>query len=868
MTSACRFAAVSCVGVFALVASAFGDSPVSEADRKKVGVQEDGSIVLPTNQVLRPAGEELTFPGRPVDCILTDRGRTLVVKNLQDLIFIDTAAEQIRQMLPLPRPAKKDEKLYFSVVGMAVDGDRVYASDSDRYVRVARRQKDGNYAWEAPIEIPPPAVKGSPNPAGLTVAPDGALWVAATRSNCVLRQGKNGFESVPVGVAPFAVCCPRADRCYVTNWGGDPPRPDDPQSLSSGTPVRIDARTNVANDGTVSVVAHEGDHWRQVKTIRVGLHPSGVALGAGRRLLYVANANSDTVSVIDTQTDTVVETIACRPAERLPFGSGSNAVLVGPAGGVLYVANGTNNCVAVIALASVDAPGGLVRLHEHSEIRGFIPTGWYPGAVAETPDRRRLYVVNVKGHGSLSQPREARKGKNSRDYLGSVSLIDMPSPSELVKHTDVVNRNNRLAFSLSGLEPPRKEARPVPVPARHGEPSVFEHVLYIIKENRTYDQVFGDMKEGDGDASLCIFGEDVTPNHHALARQFTLFDNLYCSGVLSADGHSWSDAAYVTDYLERAFGGFVRSYPDDGKDALAFPSTGFLWDNALARGKTLRNYGEFVLEEEYTPKGTTWSDVFADHKNGTHKVPLRPRVSLKSLAPYTHPNYPYFPLTAPDQTRADLFIAEFREFEKKGTLPNLLYMSLPCDHTAGTKPGYPTPRAMVADNDRALGRIVEAVSHSKFWPKTCIFVVEDDPQDGFDHVDGHRTVGLVISPYTRRARVDHTQYTQVGMVKTIELTLGLPPMNQLDLAATPLRACFQAEADLKPFDARPNRIALDEMNPPVQKLRGQQRYWAEKSLALDLEHADQADEETLNRILWHSVKGYETPYPKRDDDDD
>lgn len=839
-----------------------------EPDRLNVGRQPDGSVVLPTNQLLRPAGKQLTFPGRPVDCALTDGGKTLVVKNLRQLLFVDTAEGRVRQTLTLPGVLRKKDEVPFSVVGLVVDGDRVYATDAEQSVRVARRQADGDYAWDAPIAVLPPAVKGSPHPAGIAPAPGGGLWVTATRANNVQRLGAGSTpEAVAVGVAPFGVCCPRADRCYVSNWGGDPPKTGEPQSLSSGTPVRIDPRTNVANDGTVSVLAPEAGHWKQVKSLRVGLHPSGMALAPGKRLLYVANANSDSVSVIDTRTDEVVETIACRPTSRLPFGSGSNALAVSPDGTTLYVANGTNNCVAVVALGTVDVPGKEIRRGAPGKLLGLIPTGWYPGGVAVSPDGKRLYVVNVKGVGSLSQPRPQAKGKNSHDYLGSVSLIDVPDAAELVRLTEVVNQNNRLALALSGLESPRPGLAPVPVPVRHGERSVFEHVLYIIKENRTYDQVFGDMREGDGDPKLCIFGEEVTPNHHALARQFTLFDNFYCSGVLSADGHSWADSAYVTDYLERAFGGFVRSYPDDGKDALAFAPTGFLWDNALLHNKTLRNYGEFVAEAEYTPPGTTWSALYADHVNGTRKVPITTRVSLKSLAPYTHPTYPYFPLTAPDAYRADLFLEEFRSFEKKGRLPNLLYMSLPCDHTDGTRPGWPTPRAMVADNDRALGRIVEAVSHSKFWPTTCIFVVEDDPQDGFDHVDGHRTVALVVSPYTRRGHADHTQYTQVGMVKTIELALGLPPMNQLDLAATPMRNCFQDKPDPKPFTSVPNRIKLDEMNPPVEKLRGKARFWAEKSLALDLDHGDSADEDTLNRILWHSVKGYDTPYPARDDDD-
>ncbi len=421
--------------------------------------------------------------------------------------------------------------------------------------------------------------------------------------------------------------------------------------------------------------------------------------------------------------------------------------------------------------------------------------------------------------------------------------------------------NNRLAYSMAGLEKPRSGVLPIPVPQRHGEPSIFKHVIYVIKENRTYDQVFGDMKEGNGDPRLLLFGEEVTPNHHALAREFTLFDNFYCSGVLSADGHSWVNEAYVTDYLEKAFGGFTRSYPDDGSDPLAYPSSGFLWDNALAHKKTFRNYGEFV-NKEFAPAGTTWTDVYTDHVNGTNKVKLSVKANLKSLEPYTHPRYPWFPLLAPDVYRAKVFIDELKVCEQKGELPNLTYLTLPCNHTEGTSPDWPTPRAMVADNDLALGQIVEAVSKSKFWPQTCIFVVEDDPQDGFDHVDAHRTVALVISPYTRRRFVDHTNYNQTGMVKTIELLLGLPPMNQLDLSAAAMRNCFQSEPNLTPYSCRPNKVPLDEMNPTLKKLKGQALHWAKKSLALNFEEGDKADEDTLNRILWHTLRGYETPYPE------
>ena len=257
----------------------------------------------------------------------------------------------------------------------------------------------------------------------------------------------------------------------------------------------------------------------------------------------------------------------------------------------------------------------------------------------------------------------------------------------------------------------------------------------------------------------------------------------------------------------------------------------------------------------------TWQNGYEDYRNGTHKMQFTIHSNLKSLEPFTHRGYPWFPLLVPDVYRAGLFLDELKECSRKGEFPNLVYVTLPCDHTEGTKPGFPTPRAMVADNDLALGRIVEGLSRSPFWPKMCIFVVEDDPQNGFDHVDAHRTVALALSPYTRRGFVDHTCYNQTGMVKTIELALGLPPMNQLDLSATAMRGCFQTQANLEPYRCLPARVKLDEMNPVLGQLRGPALEWAKKSLALILDEGDRADEDTLNRILWHSVRGYNVPYP-------
>jgi phospholipase C len=415
------------------------------------------------------------------------------------------------------------------------------------------------------------------------------------------------------------------------------------------------------------------------------------------------------------------------------------------------------------------------------------------------------------------------------------------------------------------VAPARAGVAPVPVPERHGEPSVFEHVLYVIKENRTYDQVLGDLAaleppRGNGDPSLCIFGADVTPNHHALALEFVLLDNFYCGGVLSADGHAWATEAYVTDYVEKAFGGFARSYPFDGDDPLAYASSGFLWDNALRHGKTFRCYGEMV-QTTVTPKAT-WSELYQDFVAGTGRFTIRATSHLDAVRKNMCESYPGFPNTISDAYRAATFVRELQAFERDGRLPNLMVMLLPNDHTSGTSPGMPRPEAMVADNDLALGRIVEAVARSRFWPKTCIFVVQDDPQAGWDHVDGHRTVALVASPYTRRGATVSTQYTQAGMVKTIELILGLPPMNQMDLFATPMRECFAAEPDLRPYAARPNAVPLDRMNAALDRLDGPARRDALASLALDFSKEDLADEATFNRILWHARKGHDVPYPE------
>jgi len=522
----------------------------------------------------------------------------------------------------------------------------------------------------------------------------------------------------------------------------------------------------------------------------------------------------------------------------------------------------THNAIAVVAFDAGD-----------SRLQGLIPVGWFPGAIVLDPSRSSIYVANIKGIGSGRRTfTEDAPVFNSRQYFGTVSLVQIPDSEELILHTRTVLANCRREMLERSLLPPRPDRKPRPVPERVGEPSVFEHVVYIIKENRTYDQVLGDIKEGKGEPEMCVFGERVTPNQHKIAREFVLLDNTYCSGILSADGHQWSTTAFATDYMEKSFAGFPRSYPDgmddDDIDALAYAPSGFIWDNAVEHGKTLRIYGEFAIAEtgwkdpnRTPPPG--FIDFYRDFVNKTGLTRIGSRPAIESIRPYLNMQTIGWGMEVPDVFRAAQFIRELKEFEKKEEFPNLVIICLPNDHTSGTKEGYPTPAAHVADNDLAFGQIVEAISKSRFWKKTCILAIEDDPQDGWDHVSSFRTTAYVVSPYTKRGTTVSTQYNQPGLLRTIELILGLPPMNQMDATATPLFDCFTDQPDFTPFEAVPNNVPLDELNPPKEAIRDPLlRRYAELSATLPLDEVDQCPEDLLNRIIWHTRKGSGVPYPE------
>jgi YVTN family beta-propeller protein len=834
----------------------------SHLENSKVGPLSDSSYLVATTQVIDPVGETITFPGRPVDLSLNRSEKTLAIKNLNSIVFVDVNQRKIIQTLKVPEAGNTFTGIAWSGAG---NDEKVWTTDTKGYLRSAKINNDGLYYWVDEFLLPELGKKDKNglDPGGLTVIDkksvypggfaideeSGLIYVTLNRNNsvCVVNMKTGAIVAqIPVGVAPYSVILDK-DKAYVTNQGGRIPVADDKTALTSGTSIVIDPETGIASSGTVSVIDLHLN--KVIKEINVRLQPTAMVLGEAGNKLFVVNSNSDLISVIDTRTYEITKTFSCKPYSDLPLGSSPTALSLSPDGTKLYIANGGNNALAVFDFAK-------------DKLTGMIPTGWYPGALAMNRAGTQLIVANIKGVGGRALNPE-NKGYTSHDHLGSVSFIPVPDDKLLASYTSKAITNMNLPKIYRALKEPAGETRIVPIPTKAGEKSVFKHVLYIIRENRTYDQVFGDIAKGNGDSSLCLFGKTVTPNGHALADQFVLLDNTYCNGENSADGHQWTDEGLAVGYIEKTFGGFIRSYPCcGGEDPLAYASSGFIWNNALKHNLTFRDYGEFV-QAQIQPEHLNWIDYYTDFISKTNKIKIQSTTELAMLQPYLSPTYIGFPEKVPDIYRANEFIKELKGYEKTGDLPNLMIMLLPNDHTGGTNEYYPTPRAMVADNDLALGQIVEAVSKSKFWKETAIFVVEDDSQAGLDHVDGRRTVSLCISPYTRRHSVESTMYNQNSILRTIELIFGLPPMNQFDLVATPMNDCFTDKPDFTPYTVLPNQIPLNEMNPKIGSLKGKQKHWAKESMKIPLDDVDMGDPKVFSKVLWYSVKGYSTPYPTK-----
>jgi len=806
-----------------------------------LGKQEEGRYLVSTGQFVSPIGRvEKTEYARPKDLAVSPDGRHVAVMATSK-VFLYSRTGDLEKSLAVKTGAlgaawSKEGKLYIS----GGDGSVSEIVGGEDGWNLAR-----NFKVDTPDKIDSEK-PSNPQVLGLAVSPDSAfLYAALGMRNAVVKvdlaTGKP-IDVWKVDVAPYRLML-SADgkRLFVANRGGEPPKRGEPQAVTAGSPVAVDSKTDAALRGSVSIVDLAVN---KIHRVGVGRQPSGMVLNRDGSLLYVADSDSDGVSIVDVSRAKRIGVVSVSTADDPEFGRIPTGLALSPDEKKLYVSCGGLNAVAVVALET------------KPEVVGYIPTGWFPIAIGS--DAEGLIVACSKGIGSRPSNKTTNFGVH--DSVGTVQFIGYDEAGDLDRLSKAVAANNGWGKDL----PARADAEPLPVPIRVGEPSVFKHVVYIIKENLTYDLLYGDMPEGNGDKSICIFGEDVTPNQHRLARDFVLLDNFYTSGTNSADGHQWTSSSICNGYQEQNYSANQRSYPYDGGDPLAYSPKGYLWTAAAKAGLSVRVYGEFVnrpsIKHRKTGKSADFFTLWEDYTKGRNEYEIRAYTDNQALRKFLHPNYIGFPMVVSDQWRADVFLKEFDEFVRKDSLPELCMLLLPNNHTSGTSSNYPTPRAMVADNDLALGRIVDAISHSKYWKDTLILVVEDDSQSGVDHVDGHRTGALCISAYSRKGPTISEFYNHSSMIRTIELVLGIPPMNRFDAIANPMRACFNAVPNYLPFRHSPNNIPLDERNPAKSSLNPMARRIADDSERQDWTNYDKADPTVVARAMWHSQRP-NTPFP-------
>ncbi len=842
-------------------------------------------VLMPYNRWIDPAGEQIYFgdaelENHALDCAISPDRKWIAVEGRYSIVMLSPETHQIVKRVTLQNLLNENMTNTFSGISWRKTGNdyELYwsaAGNNKSYVIKALwnghnlKLKD-TFEFNA-IE---PARTALPNEVVVTDENGTAFfYVVLNGNNLLVKRNADTGEtiwSVATGVAPYGVI-KAGEKIYVTNWAGSVPEQNDKHV--AGVPwgeAKVDPETGATREGTVSVF-NPAD-GTLLKEIVVGLHPNDIISSPDENYIYVANANSDAVSVINTKTGEVSETISVRLGnEKNPYwGDSPNGLGISGDGKTLYVANGMDNAVAVVQLGK---NASAASQNNESIVAGFIPTGAYPGAVCVY--NNRLYIPNIEAEGSRLPTVSEEKGTlsyNSHRQMASVSIIPVPGKNQLAEYTRRVEKTNQFFRIALSEKQPRKNRTPVAVPIRIGEPSLFKHVVYIIKENRTYDQILGDVAEGDGDPSLCVFGKEVTPNTHKICDDFLLLDNFYVSGKSSAEGHQWTDMAIVTDYIEKNVRSWFRSYPHVQEDALVYAPTGFIWDYALRHGKSVRIYGEACIP--VFDENETWESIYNRFQKG-EKTEFKNTTTISTVWDILSQDYPgYDNHKFPDVLRAQAFIKELKEYENQegDQWPELIIIALPSDHTAGTRPGFPTPRAMVADNDLALGQILEAISKSKFWKNTAVFVTEDDSQSGWDHVSAYRTVGLVASPYTRIKETNHTNYNQVSMIRTMEQILGLPPMNIMDATAMPMFDCFTNVVDTSPFLSVPNEIPLNEMNKELSQLKGKALHYAKKSMHPQFDHVDAGDDALFNRIIWFATNG-KKPYParysgKEEEDDD
>jgi YVTN family beta-propeller protein len=765
------------------------------------GTMGDGTTMLPNGWRIQPAGKHVRVGDMPLNLVQTPDSKYLVVTSngLQRPSFsiIDVASWSVKSTMPL-------DHAWYGLVWHP-DGARLYSAGAGQ-----NNVQEFNYANGAITRARTfalPAVTGQSFAGGLAVTPDGTtLYVtrvfAQTVSSIDLASGQV-TKTIALPAEPYAnVVSADGKMLYVSLWGG------------------------------AKVQVYMLPSMNLLEELNTGEHPNAMVLSRDGKRLFVACGNSASVWVFDTFSGDAIEQISMSLTPAAPATATPNSLALSPDGQTLIVSTADNNAVAV-----VDVSNGA-----RSFVNGFVPTGWYPTGAIFSYDSKQIFVLSAKGLISAAKPTD---DDGSVRLQGAVSMLPVPDRVTLADYTRRV-----LAVTPYNDAIKMNPTVPVgsPIPRLVGGSSPIKHVFYIIRENRTYDSILGDVKQGNGDPALNLFGAAITPNAHALSSQFVLFDNFYVDADVSYDGHAFSTAAYATDVIQKLWQTYYANrggmYLSEGSGFmrnafgnLTAPQSGYIWDYAARAGVSVRSYGEFAENRSKSASG----DVLA-----VESVP-----GLKNLVA---PTFAGFDLTITDQKRVDNWLQEFNGFVQSGNLPQLSILHLGNDHTLGTTPGAPTPRAMIADNDLALGRVVEAISNSPYWKDSAIFVVEDDAQSGPDHVDSHRSVALVASPFAKRTFVDHSFYSTSGMLRSMELILGLPPMSTYDAAATPMFNAFQATPDLSVYRRLTPNVALDEKNPASAS-------GAVASQSMNFSDADLTPEEPLNEIIWHSVMGPDVPMP-------
>jgi len=833
------------LGVFAL-AETPSKTAAPAAKPEIPGPQPDGAVLLPNQWSLRPAGKQTLAGDFPVNIALHPEGKFAAILHCgygqHEIQIFDIAAGKVASRVNI------NEAFYG--IAFSPDGSRLFCSGSGDETLHIFKFKDGYLGEPTFISLRPKTSRGIP--CGLAIAADGStIYVANVWGHSISR----------VRIAAGEAAADIAELSLSSAAGKPAPRagaPTDDPSITKRAEAILDTtgsdapfpyacvldekrgRLYVSLWALAQVAVIDVKEWKEIARWKVEEHPNEMLLSKGGGSLFVANANRNSVSVLDVESGKTIETLVAELMPNSPPGNTPNSLALSPNGERLFVANANINCVAVF---EVEKPG-------HSHSLGFIPTGWYPTSVRAAKGGK-LLVANGKGVVSRSNRHLTQPGNTSppigvTEYIGGIlqgTISTIPLPADEDEFAKELKTWSAVAYSCMPATERKIDAdalRGNPIPRKVGDASPIRHVIYIIKENRTFDQVLGDLGRGNGDPSLCLFGEDVTPNHHALAREFVTLDNFYVESEVSADGHEWSMGAYATDFVEKMWplnyghGGSKKfPYPSEGIFPIATPAGGYLWDRAAAAGVSYRSYGEFTTSP-------------------TAKEPGKAKV--KGLEGHFDPQYHTFDMGYPDVKRAERFISELGRFEKEGDMPRLQIVRLPNDHTSGASPGKPTPVAHVADNDLAFGILVEAVSKSKFWATTAIFAVEDDAQNGPDHVDAHRTIAFVISPFTRRGTVDSTLYSTASMLRTMELILGLQPMSQFDALAMPMFASFQEKPDIRPYE---HRVPKADLTATTAKTA-----WGVKETStMDLTKEDAADDLLLNEVIWRNVRGADQPMP-------